>query len=316
MALIAPFILLAFRFTNGEGGLQLRLSAHPYRLLELLEFKYIINVVDKERLWALVAGFVLIILFGVVVVKLSRKYSVHKYDGFLLALLPVALVYTFFPEDFMGRAIIISIRTQLFVFIIIACCIAYRLQDSVLKNVAGALVFFCFIILTWYRIDCRQDAAAALDDYLSAASYVRPGSVVLPLDFAPTGKNKKGDPIAGRNALFHHAAQYLATSKPLIALDNYEANMGYFPIRWKPTMNPYDHLSRQEGIEGLPPYAHIAEYEQQTGATVDYVLLWCYDPAFLANTHFEKLYAEINSLYTVEYMTPGGRTTLYRRKTN
>ncbi len=312
--LIAPFIVLAVLFTGREGGLRLHLSPHPYRLVELIEFKYIINIVNTERLWAAIAGIILSLLSVIALVNGLRKLAIHKYDGFLLALLVAVFVYTFFPEDFMGRAIIISIRVQLFVFIIVVCCIAYRLPPGRITNAAAVALFVCFLVLSGYRIGCRQVADAALNDYLSAASHIPNGSSVLPFDFSPTGKDKEGNLIADRNAIFHHAAQYLAADRPLIVLDNYEANMGYFPVRWKPEVNPYNHLSKEEGIEGLPPFARIAAFHQQTGVAIDYVLFWCYDPAYLANAHFKELYAEINSLYQVAYTSPGSRTVLYARK--
>jgi hypothetical protein len=316
LLLVAPYILLTLLFTRGEGGLQLQLGWYPYRLLELAEFKYLINVVDGERLWACIAGCALLVLFGVTLIRAIPGFRIHKYDGFLLSLVPVLFVYIFFPEDFMGRAIIISIRMQLFVFIIIACCIAYRLPDGRVKQYGSLILFIGFIVLTGYHIDCRQRASVALDEYLSVAKYVKPESVVLPFDFSPTGKDAAGRQIADRNAVFHHAAQYMGTDKPLIILDNYEANMGYFPLRWKPEMNPYNHLSKAAGIEALPPCADIAAYEAYIGKRVDNIIFWCYEPTFVTHPDFAGLYAEINSKYKLIYTAPGGRVVLYARKTD
>jgi len=313
IALIAPFVFLAMKFTVREGGLQLHLALHPYRLLELVEFKYLTNVVNTERLWAAIAGVALTLLFLFSIARSFRHFSIHKYDGFLLALLAIMFVYTFFPEDFMGRAIIISIRAQLFIYIIIACCIAYRLPDGIMKDVGGISLLVCFIILSVLRISCRQDASAALDEHLSAAAHINQGSVVLPFDFSPNGKDNKGRLIADRNALFHHASQYMGANEPLIILDNYEANMGYFPIRWNAGVNPYAHLSAEAGIEGLPPFARIVNYEQLTGTRIDNILFWCFNPSLLTDARFNELYTEIGRLYHIAYRSPSGRTVLYAR---
>jgi hypothetical protein len=315
LLLTLPYLILTFVFTGKEGGLQLQLGAHPYRLLEALEFKYIINVVDTEHPWAAIAGITLSLFLIYVVVTGMRKITINKYDGLLLALIPIAFVYTFFPEDFMGRAIIISIRTQMFLFILIGGVVAYRLNNERAKTAGALLLFVCFVALSYHRIECRQDTEEALSDYLSADSHIRAGSVVLPFDFSPNGKRKDHTLIADRNAVFHHASQYLGVSKPLIILDNYEANMGYFPIRWKDATNPYNHLSKEEGIEGLPPFAKIAAYKRATNTDVDYILFWCYDPAYISDPHFAELYREINSMYTKVYETPGGRTMLYAKNT-
>lgn len=309
----APFVLLTLLFTGGEGGLRLRPGLFPYRLVELVEFKYLINLTEPERPWALLAGLVLTALAVLVVVRMIKRPKLHKYDGLLLGLAVVVFAYLCFPEQFLGHMIVISIRAQLFVYIIIACIIAYRMKDGPVKMSGMALLCVCFLVLGIYRLGCRYVADEALNDLLSAEPYIRPGSVVLPLDMAPTGKSTKGREIANRNAIFHHASQYMGADKPLILLDNYEANMGYFPIRWQPDTNPYDHLSKEAGIEGLPPYARITEYEHRTGLTVNYVLLWCYDPVFRNNTRFNELYGEIGRLYHVVYTSKTGRTVLYER---
>ncbi|GAA4463514.1 hypothetical protein GCM10023093_12140 [Nemorincola caseinilytica] len=309
----APFILLAFRFTGSEGGLQMRLGFYLYRLVELVEFKYLINITEAERPWALLTGLALTILAVVVVVRMARRFTIHRYDGLLLALAMVLFTYVCVPEEFMGRMLIISIRAQLFVYILIACIIAYRLKDGPAKVTGMALLCISFLMLGICRIGCRYVADEALTDLLSAGRYIRPGSVVLPLDLAPTGRDTKGREIANRNSIFHHAAQYMAVGKPLIMLDNYEANMGYFPIRWQDDVNPYLHLSREAGIEGLPPFARIADYERRTGVSVHYVLLWCYRPEFLKDARFNELYTEIQRLYHIVYTSPSGRTILYER---
>lgn len=314
-AVALPFVWLMFRFTNSEGGLNLTLGAHPYRLVELLEFKYLINIAETEKPWAVVVGLVLTALFIWVCIQGACRWRLHKYDGLLLSLLFVTFVYVFFPEAFMGHMIIISIRVQLFVYILIACIVAYRLKDSAPKMTGMAVLCVCFLMLSINRISRRYVADEALNEYLSAGAYIKPGKVVLPLDFEPGGRTAEGKVIVDRNAIFHHAAQYMAVEKPLIMLDNYEANMGYFPTRWVADVNPYDHLSKRAGTEGLPPYAELGEYQRKAGVTVDYILMWCYDAKDAKDADFARFYDEIQRMYHVAYTSPTGRVILYERNT-
>ena len=235
----------------------------------------------------------------------------HRYDGFLWTLIFVTFVYLCFPEDIIGRAMDMSLRTQLYVFILTACCIAYRLPVLKIKNVGAFVIFVCFITLTGIHSKCQVSASYGVADYNSAAKYISPGSVVLPLDFAPNGIDEVGHMIADWNNSFNHASQYMGTEKPLVILDNYEANMGYFPLRWNDSVNPYYHLSRGAGIEGVPPFAVINEYKQVTGVTIDYILIFGYYPSFLENGNFKTLYTEINNGYHIIYTSPSGRTILY-----
>jgi hypothetical protein len=148
-------------------------------------------------------------------------------------------------------------------------------------------------------------------DYLSAANYIKPYSVILPLDFFPCGKDAHGNVIADRNWLFSHASQYMGTEKPLIILDNYEANTGYFPLVWKEEVNPYHHLCTNGSIESQPPYATIGDYKNKTGVSIDYILMWCYDSSALKDADFRKLYAEINGEYHLVYTSQTGHIVLY-----
>jgi hypothetical protein len=133
------------------------------------------------------------------------------------------------------------------------------------------------------------------------------------LNFSFNGIDEQGKRIAGENWLFVHPAQYLGAAKAVIILDNYEANMGYFPLLWKENVNPYAHLSQFEGIEGQPPYVDIKSYKNKTGVTIDYILMWCYDSSAPKNEHFRQLYSEINIGYHQIYSSASRRTVLYQK---
>lgn len=313
LLLLAPFIVLMFWFTEREGGLQLHLAPHPYRLIELAQFKYIITLTNTEKLPAAIAGSILLLSFIWTLIMSLIGFKIHKYDGFAVALLLIGFVYLFFPEDFMGRAIIISIRTQLFVFILMVCIMSYRLAEGNIKYAGAFLLFICFGWLSRERIRCMAKISTAASDLLFVNNLIKPASVVLPLNFSLEGKDIYGRVIADRNSAFHHAAAYLGVEQPLIVLTNYEANISYFPVKWREEVNPYIYLNRAEGIEGVPPYADMAAYKRETGVDVDYIVLWCYQASFLANSHFSTLFSDIRKSYHLIYTSPGGRTMLYQR---
>jgi hypothetical protein len=313
LLLLLPFLVLMHWFTEKEGGLQLHLGLHRSRIFDLIDFKYIINVREAEVVYARVAGITLIGLMFVSFIFRAIDKRIHKYDGFFLSLLFLGFVYMLFPEEFMGHLILITVRAQLFVFILMACCISYMLPLTWLKNAAGVLLFGCFIALSVPRFLCQESAAKGVSDYVSGIDSVKPYSVILPLDFSPNGRDFKGEMITDKNWLFVHAAQYMGTMKPCLVLDNYEANLEYFPLVWKQGVNPYNHLSRGQGIESQPPFARIAEYKDITGVKVDYVAMWCYNDSFLADTNFNKLYKEINRDFHVLHVSKGGRSILYGR---
>jgi hypothetical protein len=310
---VAPFLFLMFWFVAKEHGLGLSLQHHFYRFTELARLKYFVTVSGREEYFTSVAGIVLVALFFVgLFIRFKSRVATHQYDGFFYALAVASVVYFFFPENFMGRVILISMRAQLFMFILLAACIAYMVPLAV-KNAGGGVLFLCFIGLFAVRLPVQMEASDGCADYNSVAQYIKPNSVVLPLDFAPEGRDASGKAIANRNYLFSHAASYMGAVKPLILLDNYEALAGYFPLIWQYATNPYQHLSRWEGLEAQPPGADIDAYENATDVNIDYVVLWCYDSSYANKGHYAQLALQINKGYHHAYTSPTGRTILYER---
>ena len=308
----APFVIFTLLFTHKEGGLQLTLSPHPYRLLELAEFKYIINVVNTERAWVTLAGAIIGGLMLLTIVQSITNFKWHKFDGFVAALLIIAFVYTFFPEDFLGRAIIISIRAQLFVMLLATLVIGYRMKEGYVKNAGGILLFASFVVLSAIRMNCRQEADVALKGVLDAGKMIPVRSIVLTIDGAPGGVKTDGTIIADRNAIFHHATHYIACDRPMILLDNYEANTGYFPVCWRYETNPYIHLSLNGGFENDPPTANIPNYERISRQKVGYIIA----RNFRQNAHgpSSDIHKQIDSNYEVIFSEARYKTQLLRQK--
>lgn len=315
--LLAPFVILMGWFTGSQGGMQIHIGHHFYRLIELVRFKYIVTLDHNEVLFCMLAGFTLSLLFCILLFYSVRSsLKINKYDGFVLALLFVTFVYLFFPEEFLGRLILISMRTQLFVWILVVCVISYRVPSEKIRNTFGLILFGYFIALSIVRLSCQVIASRAVADIMSSAKYIKPNSVVLPLNFNLNGLDEKSRQVFDQNWPFRHAYQYMGTEKPLIILDNYEANTGYFPLLWNENINPYRLLGKEAGIEGMPPFVKIKEYKQTSGVTIDHILMWCYDPSFLSDRNFNILYKEINESYHIIYATPGSRTILYEKNAN
>jgi hypothetical protein len=136
---------------------------------------------------------------------------------------------------------------------------------------------------------------------MSSSIHIKTESVVLPINFDALYKNENGKIISEKNNIFCHIGQYLGIGKNVLVLDNYEANTSYFPLKWRQELNPYTHLSREQGIESVPSYAAINEYTLKTGVTIDYLIMQYYDSSALADEYYKKLALEIDSTYHIIY---------------
>ena len=237
----------------------------------------------------------------------------HRFDGFLLSMFFAAFLYFFFPDKLFGGSLFV-VRAQYLWGVFAVLAVGYLLPSGIAKQAAGVFFFSIFIWLSVIRINRLYPAADGISAIAAAGSHINPRSVVLPLNFAPAGLDAHGRTITDRNWIFVHAWQYLATEKPLIILDNYEANTGYFPLLWKDEVNPYHFLCTNGAMEATPPHASITEYTRKTGIAIDFVLLWCYDKKYLSDTAFAGLYSEITSNYNLVYTEPSGRVVLYEKR--
>lgn len=321
MVLLLPAVcfsvlFLGERSTHGSNSLIVPFSM--VRLKHLIQFFTLVNLTHQEQRYALIAGVVLLVLLAMgVACRLRSRKGFQQYDGFYLTVAIAAFVYLFFSESVFGQLMLISIRALPFVFIAIVCAVSYSIGNAVVRNVAGVIIFACFGMLSIYRIACRAVVSRTVAEVLSVGDSIRPYATVLPLVVSKNGRDAQGRIIADRFPVFQHVGQYLSLQKPLVVMDNFEAGYGYFPLLWLPAANPYDVevLNKKDGLEGEPPYADIAAWEQRSGHTMDYVLL-CFpdDPPALRHPGFASFCSDLRLHYQIVKTSATGRAVLLRRR--
>ncbi len=306
-----PFLFLMGWFMQKEGGLQVRTELHLYRIVELVQCKHLVNYASAEPFFTTIAGATLLVLACWLVLKAKLLLKVHKYDGLVYSLVLTFILYITLPDDLFGRAMDMAARMQLYVLALFMLVIAIRVPETNLKKFGMFVLFGCFLVLSWLRIDRMISISSAEKELMSVGKYIPPRTIVLPLIFSLAGNTVDGKAIADWNTPFRHAAQYIGVGKPLIVLDNYEANTGYFPIKWKDGVSPYLYFGK---LEDLPPHGDIVAYKQKTGLNIDYILMWCYDDVALQNDDFHKFYEQLNEEYSKVYTSPAARVILYKKK--
>ena len=309
-----PLLLLFAGFANRQhSGHGPHLQFVPERFLELVRFEYLVNYDHREVLVAAMSGIVFCSVFLVALLgRVRAGKTVHRFDGFLLAFLFVMSLFPVVSNLMLGGGALVA-RLGLFAMLFMALCVAYMpVRDKVL-NVAALLLFSYSCVAAVVRLNINLEGSAAIADHLTVGKYIKPGSVVLPLHFATFGKKVSGDMITDKNNTFAHEGQYLAMAKPVIVLDNYEANTNYFPLKWHDGVNPHKHLSRKRGIEGVPPSAAINEYRLKNGVAIDYVLTLCFDSSMLKDPDVAELMNEVAGGYQIIYTSPLQQALLWQR---
>jgi hypothetical protein len=298
-------------FSIGHVSNNISIQHHYYRIIELITGKYLITLSHHEDYFAFATAIIIITTLIITIwIKLYNR-RLNQYDALILSLIAVLLVTVFFPDNYYCTLILVAMRLHLFVWIIALCMICCMLPFQNVKNIIGCILFAIFIGMSVSRIIVMQNASDSVAKYLSVNKYIKPYSVVMPLDFAPDGRDIAGHEITDRNWIFTHISDYLAIDKPLIILDNYEANMSYYPLLWNEPVNPYLHLNY---FEAHPPLGDIIKYTANSGVNIDHILLWCYNDSFNNDWHFKQFKNQIDSNYDMVYKSQSGRCILYNRK--
>jgi hypothetical protein len=317
-----PALALGLGFV-GRQGTTMQWGLKPAQLLGLLTglevlvsyFKFFEGLLSRLLFWGL------LLLVALVLVRRWRGRLLDKRD-LLLVVAALALLAYFTAPSAMSGGLFVNTRLSLFLcFFVILWLAGHPFTAPAKRVVQGAAALVALGLLAVHTA-AYAEFNAYLDDYLSAEAHLeKRDATLLPLPFAHQLR------VAGlgdaKLSVFRHAAGYLAARRGVVELENYEATSGYFPVQFRPEVDPYKHLSpgstSDAGIQGEPPTVDIARYEATTHRTIDYVLLWQWqavdardEPAARrAAALFDQL---APPSYELIYTSPRGLLRLYRRK--
>lgn len=252
----------------------------------------------------------LFMVMGCLHYKINRR-KLSVYDVFFAAAAACLYYYFHAPDNAMGGSQI-AIRVQFLPWFLLLFWFAQSGYNNSVKWYTIIIVSSIMVALMWLRLPAQIAASNLVEEYMSVQEHIAPNSKVLPLSYTYFGKGLNGKNIADRPRYFIHAADYMAAYKPLIMLDNYEGDTGYFPLLWQSNKNPYTFLAPYGSGEDLPPAVDITNYKNKTGEEVDYVLLLCYDKQYAKHPATLNLMAQLNG-YDLAFTSANGRAILYTK---
>lgn len=132
-----------------------------------------------------------------------------------------------------------------------------------IKARLNGMLIFCILILHFSLLFKHLNGAIRkLDENAITISkidkYVPENSIVLPISLSD-------------NWLELHFSNYLGVDKPLIILENYEASVGWFPIKWNSENLPNIVLGNKSSISGIQ---WISNTKSMFTKQIDYILLY------------------------------------------
>ncbi|HEY9176162.1 MAG TPA: hypothetical protein VIN07_00665 [Flavipsychrobacter sp.] len=310
---ILPCVILLWQYSTRHGQATV-VAFHPERLEQSFMFLDYQTHTAGEDTWSRVIGYAVLSVFvlSMAISKLRGNMKLIHFEGVVVICI-ILIVYLFVPAE-MGGGSMMDMRARQLVYVSVAVGVVNIPVRDGFAKLSGILLCVLLAVISFIRLPVIMRAGAAAHEYVSVTKEIRPYSTLLPLSFSHSGKNMDDSYIVDRNWLFQHAIGYAGAEKPLIIMDNYAANTGYFPFIWIPESNPYLNLSVSPGHEDQLPNVDIPHYELESGKTIDYIVTWCYAPEYRSTPHVDSLFMFIEKNYTVAATSCNSRAVLYERK--
>lgn len=188
--------------------------------------------------------------------------------GLGLMILAFFLLSLLVPAN-IGRGGFVFQRLVLFT-ILLALLYAGRLEVSRRWRQGTWLIATLLSLCAWsYYHQQYVRIADYVQEYVSVGRQIPEGKTVMPIGLPGTIE------VSFRTWPFRHAAGYLGAQRAIVDLDNYEAEVGYFPLIWRPVVNPF-RLMRVRDPNDTSGNLDYPKYETRThgAGQIDYVLTW------------------------------------------
>jgi hypothetical protein len=189
-----------------------------------------------------------------------------------------------------------SDRLCLLFFIYLLILVATGTLPTKVKSVAAFLfVILHLTLLVKHTITIRNlDKNAKL--IVESANYIQENKIVLPVNLSD-------------NWLEPHFSNYLGVEKPMLILENYEAEVGWFPLLWKQD-SPNIQLNGRPSVSDLKWHQSV---NSNNKVQIDYIFLYG-NMAKKDDIRWKELNEIISSEFELCYESKNKYIQLYEKK--
>jgi hypothetical protein len=256
----------------------------------------------REEKWTAQFLHVIIVVFSISLFTRFRDRDFRfewrmlcKSDLFIIPLLLVLFLYFKVPND--ANAGMMSDRFCLLVYMFLIVWISSQyLPYRVSQWVVGLIIFFQIGLLFNRHNGMIRDLNKDAGVIYNASKYMEENSIVLPVNLSD-------------NWIETHFSSYLGIDKPLVILENYEATVGWFPVRWNDPALPRVKLGESDGFANLGwnsnlKSAHIKQ--------IDYVFLYG-NTAKVNDSTWTQLKSTLDKHYLLIFSSADHYAVVYKK---
>ncbi|MDE0019990.1 MAG: hypothetical protein OXT69_01220 [Candidatus Poribacteria bacterium] len=306
---LLPTALLVLNFLNQKGVRRGEPLPVGFQWRRLRTLESLVSFHDYEVWLAISVAALFAALTAFLLLVKVLRWEWNRWDALLIV--SAAYVYIYFiAPDWMSGGGFISHRMILFPYIALLLWAAGQRWPVWSKRTAQAAAAALAVAFLALNMRSYAQLNEYLEEYISAGDHVEPNTTLLPLCFSHQGRDENDRIMARRIGPFLHASGIIAAKKRIVEMDNYEGNTTYFPVLFRPEKNPFTHIG---AIEAQPPQVDFLSFNEKTGGTVDYVLLWQLRDLYHENA--QKILEQLDKggYERIFVSEPRGAAQLYRR---
>jgi hypothetical protein len=231
-----PSIILAVNYLLQQGGGELSWRGP----LKLAAFLFSITSIVFFDLSNMVMAIWLGILFTLLIIfcikqKIKKRF-ITPWDGVLAV---VIILYFIIPEEMAGGSAI-NLRINWLVWVIIILWLGANYHYYRPKNIIIVYIMIVSLNLLSFITVKYAEFNVFIKDYMLVSDFIKSNSTLIRImsydqnDF-PSGKEGG----RWRVNFLYHADGYIAAEKNVVTFNNYEAQLGYFPVLYKKSSNKF-----------------------------------------------------------------------------
>jgi hypothetical protein len=280
-------------------------STQEYRKEELVSWVFslrplIVYVFSQDQYYTQVLFLILMMSFAISVFNFYKAEQKIVLSINLVLLFSIAFTFIFLlkvPDGSSAGMMSDRLCLMLF-FVFLAAFVSFPIPKSVLTGIVCITAYINIAIYHYNHSTIIKNYSNHADIIFSLSEHVKEKSFVLPV-------NIEADWMEG------HFSNYLGVNKELVILENYEANVRWFPLKWDMEKMPKLLLGSKTHIGDR---YWISNENTSNEKKIDYILLYG-NTSKINDEKYTELKVELETFYELDTnSTDPSYVKLYRLK--
>ena len=221
LLLVASLLFTTEKFTGNETS-RLAFNELIKWLIDLrgsITYNYPKEAKINHIFTILLVGLILINILLSLKNKKKVRFQNHFHNPWLWISLILFFLYFIVPNHLPGRGGHMSVRFIIVFFIFFSLWLSTRHFPAIIKNMVILISILTTLLLLSQRISVFRNQSREAKEIVGYEQSIPKNSIILPINYSS-------------HWLQLHYSNYLGINRSQVILENYEASVGTFPLKW------------------------------------------------------------------------------------